>query len=74
LKKARNDSWSLQLVSGATKGHGWKFSERATFMLQKGKWSVLAGLSEAPYNTFLYTNDIRYQYPAEYWETLNNVV
>jgi len=43
-------------------------------MLQKGKWSVLAGLSEAPYNTFLYTNDIRYQYPAEYWETLNNVV
>jgi len=68
LKKAKNDSWSLQLTASATKGYDWRNSESATFMMQKGKWSVLAGISGAPYNTFLYTNDIRYQYPAEYWE------
>jgi len=68
LKKAKNDSWSLQLNTSVTKGYNWRFSEGATFMLQKNKWSVMAGISEAPYNTFLYTNDIRYQYPTEYWE------
>jgi len=69
LKKAKNDSWSLQLTTSAQKGYDWRFNEGATFMLQKGKWSVLAGISGSPYNTFLYTNDIRYEYPnSEYWK------
>jgi hypothetical protein len=68
LKKAKNDSWSLQLRTSATKGYDWRFSEGATYMLQKSKWSVLAGVQYNPYNTFLYTNDIRYQYPTEYWK------
>ena len=69
LKKAKNDSWSLQLRTSATKAYDWTFSEGATFMLQKNKWSVMAGISGQPYSTFLYTNDIRYRYPAEYWKS-----
>ena len=69
LKKAKNDSWSLQLRTSATKAYDWRFSEGATFMLQKNKWYVMAGVSGQPYNTSLYTNDIRYQYPTEYWKS-----
>lgn len=69
LKKAKNDSWSLQLRTSTQKAYKWSFTEGATFMLQKNKWSVLTSVQYSPYNTFLYTNDTRYQYPTEYWKT-----
>ena len=69
LKKAKNDSWSLQLRTSAKEAYKWSFTESTTFMLQKNKWSILAGVQYNPYNTYLYTNDTRYQYPVEYWKT-----
>ena len=68
LRKAKNDSWSLQLRTSAKMAYQWSFTEGATFMLQKGRWSVLAGIPLYQSQN-LYTDDIRYEYPSgEYWK------
>jgi len=68
LKKAKEDSWNLQVGASGTQATYFYWQPDVNFTLQKGKWSVLAGVSGYQGEN-LYTDDMRYQYPNNnYWK------
>ncbi|MDR2121781.1 MAG: TonB-dependent receptor [Flavobacteriaceae bacterium] len=67
LKKAKNDSWNLTLRNSLTQATYFWGNAGASFILQKGRWSLLAGITQS-YRKDIYTNELTYQYPEEYWE------
>jgi outer membrane receptor protein involved in Fe transport len=68
LKKAKEDSWNLRLGASGTQANYFYWNPNVNFSLQKGKWSVLAGVSGYQGKN-IYTNDMTYQYPDNtYWK------
>jgi hypothetical protein len=68
LKKAKNDSWNLNLRANALQGYYLSGRAGMDFNLKKGKWAVLANVSGGNSNSMLKTNNI-YEYPAEFWKS-----
>ncbi|MCL2652083.1 MAG: TonB-dependent receptor family protein [Candidatus Azobacteroides sp.] len=70
LKKEKENSWNLRVNVPLTQGYYFRWYPNVNFTLQKGKWSVLAGISDDQ-GKRIYTNHITYQYPDDtYWKIM----
>ena len=68
LKKTTEHSWSNTSRTSLTQATYPTISFGNNFNYQKGKFSVLADVSGWQSKT-IYTNDINYYYPQEYWNS-----
>ncbi|WP_372483048.1 TonB-dependent receptor domain-containing protein [Elizabethkingia anophelis] len=68
LKEAKSNSWSNTIRTTYKQATYPSFSIGNNFTYQKNKLSLLFDLS-ANKDISIYTNDINYYYPQEYWES-----
>ncbi|GHV43561.1 hypothetical protein FACS1894180_3010 [Bacteroidia bacterium] len=67
LKKAKNDSWNMNLRASLTQASYLFGNSGADFNFQKGKWTLFSSITLGYRQTISESNQ-KYLYPTEYWE------